>query len=278
MPMTNDIRQAAVAGMFYPAEKKVLSGTLRRLLDEAPPGKPGRAPVAIISPHAGYQYSGATAAHGFRLLDGLAVEDVVIVAPSHREYFDGVSVFSGRAYRTPLGELAVAEALRTELLAGDDLIEASTRGHGQEHAIEVQLPFVQSVLGKVRILPIVIGDQRREYCYHLGERLGRILAGKNSLMIASTDLSHYHTYDVAEALDKVVIDDIAAFDDERLMDDLLAERAEACGGGPAVAVLAASKRLGADSVQILAHCNSGDVTGDRLRVVGYLSAAVLRTA
>jgi AmmeMemoRadiSam system protein B len=133
------------------------------------------------------------------------------------------------------------------------------------------------VLRQTKILPIVMGDQRREYCFHLGKRLGAMLAGKNVLLIASTDLSHYYTYEVANDLDKIIIDNMAAFDYEQLMSDLETERSEACGGGPAVAALLGAKQLGADTVQILSHCNSGDVTGDHGRVVGYLSAAILRS-
>ena len=263
--------------MFYPAGKEDLAENIRSLFADVRLKSIEGRPVALISPHAGYQYSGLTAAHGYQLLRKQKFDAVVIVSPSHREYFDGISVYDGSAYKTSFGEMPVEERLRGELLAGDTILEASGRGHGQEHAIEVQLPFVQTMLGNVRIVPIVIGDQRREYCFHLGEKLGSVLSGKNVLLIASTDLSHYHSYDAALELDKVIIDDVAEFDYERVMEHLETEQTEACGGGPTVAVMLAAHRLGADRVEILAHCNSGDVTGDRQRVVGYLSAAILRT-
>ena len=232
--------------------------------------------VALIAPHAGYQYSGATAANGYKLLKERVFDSVVIVSPSHREYFDGISIYNGSAYNTPLGNLLIDERLREELVEGDTIIEVSHRGHRQEHAVEVQLPFIQKVLGEIKILPIVMGDQRREYCFHLGTKLSKILKEKNALLIASTDLSHYHPYAIAQALDRIIIMDVARFDYEQMMQDLEMERAEACGGGPTVAVLIAALKLGANRVEVLHHCNSGDITGDHSSVVGYMSAAVLR--
>ncbi|HMD13062.1 MAG TPA: AmmeMemoRadiSam system protein B, partial [Bacteroidota bacterium] len=144
-------------------------------------------------------------------------------------------------------------------------------------AVEVQLPFLQNVLPPFRFLPIVMGDQRKEYCVHLGKKLARILAGKHSLLIASTDLSHYHTYQQAKNLDHVFIHDVEIFDCEQLINHLDNETTEACGGGAAVAIMTAAKLLGANRIQTLNHCNSGDITGDHKRVVGYLSAAIVRT-
>ena len=272
------VRLPAVAGMFYPADAAMLRTEIAALLARTR-SRPGRAGtlVALVLPHAGYRYSGPTAAEAFRLLEGRTVETVVIVGPSHREYFRGISVYDGTAYRTPLGELPVNADLRAKLVRSDECISASSDGHRTEHAIEVQLPFLQSVLaGTPSILPIVMGDQRREYCAHLGARLAEVLAGTDSIMIASTDLSHYHPYGAAEALDREVIRSVEQFDEARLMDDLEEDRVEACGGGPTVAVLTASRLLGASRVEILDHRNSGDTSGDRHSVVGYLSAAITR--
>jgi AmmeMemoRadiSam system protein B len=232
--------------------------------------------VALIVPHAGYRYSGFTAAHAYRLLERSDWPTVVIVSPSHREYFDGISVYDGKAYRTPLGELVIDEELRDAVAGRQDLIEISDRGHGEEHAVEVHIPFLQHALGNPKILPIVMGDQRREYCYALGDRLASALKERPALLIASTDLSHFHPAEIAEALDAVVIGDIDRFDPDGLMDDLESKRAEACGGGPTVAVLRAASALGGNKTTILSRRNSGDVTLDRRRVVGYVSAAVVR--
>jgi AmmeMemoRadiSam system protein B len=267
-------RKCAVCGQFYPADVGELRENLRDLIARVELRKSSEGRIAgIIAPHAGYTYSGLTAAHGYSLLRELKYSTVVIVSPSHREYFDGISVYPGDSYSTPLGVVSVDEGLRERLLNRLPALKSSSAGHREEHAIEVQLPFLQFVLGDFRFLPIVMGDQKREYCYALGEALGIELNGEGALLVASTDLSHYHPSDAANRLDAVVIDDVGRFDFEGLMQDIEFQRTEACGGGPTVAVMLALKRLGAKRMSILHHCNSGDITGDSRQVVGYLSAA-----
>ncbi len=208
------------------------------------------------------------------MLVGNTFRTVVIISPSHREYFDGISVYSGDAYRTPLGDVEVDKELRQAVLQGQGSIVVSQFGHREEHAVEVQIPFLQEVLLSFKILPMVMGDQRREYCHLLGERLGEVLKAGDNLLVASTDLSHYYHYDVCRKLDSVFIDSVVNFDVEKLMRDLESERTEACGGGPAVAAMIAAKNLGATKSEVLHHCNSGDVTGNKSQVVGYLSAVL----
>jgi len=270
------IREPAVAGMFYPSDTAVLRKEVDHLLSRVQAKKIEGDLRGLISPHAGYVYSGFTAANGYKLLEGKQVETVVIISPSHREYFKGISVYPGSAYRTPLGVLEVDDKLRSELIQDGGVIVSSTLGHREEHAIEVQLPFLQRVLKDFKILPIVMGDQRHDYCTLLAERLGAVLAGRQAFLVASSDLSHYYPYEIACKLDRIVIDEVEEFDPVGLSRDLETRRAEACGGGPMVAMLLAAKKLGADATEILHYCNSGDVTGDREGVVGYLSAAVLR--
>ena len=272
----SDARPPAVAGMFYPSNPDKLRRTIQELLAEASVKKiPGEL-LALVCPHAGYKYSGLTAAHAYKLLLGTSYDTVIVVSPSHREIFDGASVYSGSAYQTPLGNLPVDDVLREEILRDSTVIHASLSGHRQEHAVEVQLPFLQLVLRDFKILPIVIGEQKRESCYHLGEKLAAAARGRKVLLVASTDLSHFYPAATAEKLDRVIIDDIAKLDHGRMMSDLETDRGEACGGGPAVAVMLAAKKLGANTATILHHSNSGDVTGDLREVVGYLSAAISR--
>jgi hypothetical protein len=204
-----------------------------------------------------------------------AYDAVVIVSPSHREYFDGISVYPGDGYSTPLGTVQINEELRTGLLNEFPPVVADVAGHRDEHAVEVQLPFLQEVLTHFSILPIVIGDQRREYCFGLGNALAGLLKGKNALLVASTDLSHYYPGEIASKLDEIMVEDVRSFNPESLMDHLESGRTEACGGGPTVAVMEALRHLGAKSMTILHHCNSGDVTGDYDQVVGYLSAVAV---
>jgi len=272
------VRPPAVAGLFYPVGKDSLAKTVKKLLGEARENITGDVPKrisGIISPHAGYLYSGYTAAHAYSLLHRNQFATVAIISPSHHEYFDGVSVFSGKAYSTPLGEIKINCETREKFLglAGDVAVK-STLGHGAEHAIEVQLPFLQSTLGDFELLPIVMGDQKREYCRVVGGALGNIASGSDVLIVASSDLSHYYDYDTANDMDKVCINDIMSLDPEILLSDIENRRCEACGGGPIASSLYASKNLGLNKVSLLNHCNSGDTSGDKSAVVGYLSAII----
>ncbi len=271
------VRPPAVAGMFYPLDGKALMRQVVELIERAKPKKNRGSLKALISPHAGYPYSGLTAAFGYKLLEGKKIDSVVIISPSHHEYFDGVSVYPGTAYKTPLGEVNIDLELRREILEHNRILTATIHGHREEHAIEVQLPFLQIVLEDFKLLPIVIGNQSQEICYKVGNLLGGVLKNKNALIIASTDLSHYHPYDVALELDRVAIDDIASFDYDKLLKDLDEQHTEACGGGPAAAAMIAAKKLGANKVDILHKCNSGDITGEKGGVVGYVSAALYKS-
>ncbi len=275
------VRPPAVAGLFYPDVPSILNAEIEKMFERSVDIIGDREIngeiKGIIAPHAGYMYSGQTAATAYSLLRGKRFDTVVVVSPSHREYFDGISIYDGKAYRTPLGEIEIDVDLAQLIVErGDGLIEFSSYGHRQEHAIEVHLPFLQKALGYFKLIPIVMGDQKADYCFRLGDILGEVLKERSVLLVASTDLSHYYPYDVALKFDKVVIDDVAKFSPEKLMDDLEQQRCEACGGGPTVAVMSAARKLGADKSEVLYYCNSGDVTGDRTGVVGYLSAVLFK--
>jgi len=268
------VRRAAVAGMFYPGSAAELAQEIDTLLQRAPRATLHGRPVALVAPHAGYIYSGPTAAAAYALLKGLEYSTVVVVSPSHREYFAGVSVYPGDAYETPLGRVPVDTALRDRLLAISEVVTSSAAGHGAEHAVEVHVPFLQKALGSFRFLPLVMGDQSRETCYALGEDLANVLRNESSLLVASTDLSHFYTALEAERRDGIVLGDLEKFEPERLMGDLEEGQAEACGGGPVVAVMIAARALGARRLRILSHTHSGQITGDCHSVVGYCSAVM----
>jgi hypothetical protein len=242
------------------------------MLDAAPDPRFQGKIRGLIVPHAGYVYSGPTAAHAYALVRGHTVETVVVISPSHRDYFEGVSVYPGDAYETPLGLVPVNAGLRDVLLRECPVVHASMAGHADEHALEVQLPFLQEALGTFSLLPLVIGNQVRDTCFTLGRALGRILDREATLLVASTDLSHFHPSSVARRLDQVVIDDLQQFDADRLMTDLESNMTEACGGGPTVALLVAAQAMGATHVRVLHHTDSGTITGDTHSVVGYLAA------
>ena len=268
------MRKPAVAGMFYPASPGELERTVRDLLEGVTVRvKPGRV-VGIIAPHAGYIYSGETAAQAYAQVRGQACTVVVVVAPSHREFFDGISVYPGDGYETPLGGIPIALELRDRLREALPGVLMSTQGHGTEHALEVQLPFLQCALETFALLPLVIGHQSREHCFGLGKALGEICTGMDVLLVASTDLSHFSPAAAALQLDAVVAADIAAFDPVQLMRDLEGGVGEACGGGPVAAVMTACDVLGARIPTILGRSHSGMVTGDHHSVVGYLAAVI----
>ena len=272
MKQSPAIRPCAVCGMFYPSDRGTIKEEVMAMLQQVRRAEPPGTVRGMISPHAGYAYSGFTAAHGFAFLQGSHYATVIIVSPSHREYFDGISISAGDGYATPLGVVMINKELREKLVNQSSHITISELGHGDEHAIEVQLPFLQLVLPEFTFLPVVLGDQKREYCFELGSALASVLQGEDYLLIASTDLSHYHSSGRANELDSVFIESVRKFDYEGLMSDLETGKTEACGGGPTVSVMFALSRLGVKSMNILHHCNSGDVSGEKNRVVGYLSA------
>jgi hypothetical protein len=282
-----DIRAPAVAGMFYPEDAVDLRRNIATLLETAAPQLPDKTIVAAIAPHAGYIYSGPVAAYTFKTLQAryptgaapppatdLFSPTVVIIAPSHREAFPYISVFTGRAYLTPLGEVPVAQDFAEALAAADEYIMADWRGHLSEHALEVELPFLQVIWPQFRLVPVVMGQQDWELCKLLGEHLAKLARATPALILASSDLSHYHPYDDAVEIDARFIEYLRAFDPETLHYALEEEVCQACGGGPVVAAMIAAKALGADTVDILRYQNSGDTSGDRSAVVGYLAATL----
>ena len=276
------VRQPAVAGQFYPASPEELRHMIDGFLAQATvPAIEGDV-VALVAPHAGYIYSGKVAAHSYALLKGRKIGRVVVVAPSHFEGFAFNSVYSGDAYATPLGNVAVDKEFAAKLAKLSPLIKLSTRGHiptqqQGEHALEVELPFLQSVLGEFKLVPIVMGDQNYETERALGVALAKMIRGTDTLIVASSDLSHYHTYDEASQMDHKTLKAIEQWDYLSLSENLERRVWEACGGGPIVATMIAAERLGAKKAQILKYANSGDETGDHSRVVGYGAVALIKS-
>ncbi len=271
------IRQPAVSGLFYPDDPTLLGLNIDGMLEDVQDLRISGTPVAVVSPHAGYAYSGPTAATAYAALRQRRFSTAVIISPSHREYFHGISVYDGDAYRTPLGLVNVDVELRGKLLEHRGIIKASELGHRDEHAVEVQVPFLQRINPDVKILPIVMGDQRPDYCRVLGQVLADILRDRDAVMIASSDLSHFHGQEDAKELDAIAARHIREGQPNKLLEDLENHQCEACGGGPIAAVMTAASLLGADRSAVLHQCTSGDVTGDTTRVVGYLSAVFTRS-
>ncbi len=276
--MREEVRKPAVAGSFYPGDNKTLSRQVGDYLSKAVKEEVAGEIVALVSPHAGYMYSGLVAAHAFKVVEGMKFDAVVILAPSHRFPFQGASVYDLGGYETPLGVLPIEKELCQKLKSESNLIQVLPRAHSQEHSLEVQLPFLQEVLGKFSLVPMVMGSQDYHSCEAVGKAIAQTVKGKRVLLVASTDLSHYHPYDRAVQLDRIILDDIQAFDAQKLSRDLDSGKGEACGGGPVVAVMVAAKELGANRAKVLKYMNSGDVTGDRSGVVGYGAAVFFRNS
>ena len=193
----------------------ILRKNIEEFLEQARVPEPKGIIRALISPHAGYIYSGFTAAHAYKMIKGSKYDCVIVVGPSHREYFNGVSIYPGDAYETPLGTIPINNEIREELLKRKWAIIASDAGHRSEHSIEVQLPFLQSVLGDFSFVPIIMGDQRKQLCNELADAIVKVVAAnRNILLVASSDLSHYHPYDEAVMLDNLVINELEKFNSE----------------------------------------------------------------
>jgi AmmeMemoRadiSam system protein B len=267
------VRPPAVAGMFYDDSSVTLRKFVDELLEQARIPEIKGTVKAVVSPHAGYVYSGFTAAHAYKLLRGQKYDCVIAVGPSHREYFDYVSIYEGDAYETPLGEVQINNDVRSELLKDEKFIVSSNAGHRSEHSIEVQLPFLQRVLGEFSFVPIIMGDQHSQLCSILANAIVRVATNRNILLVASSDLSHYHSYNEAVRLDKKVIDEIESFNPDKFINKLEEKSFEACGGGPVATIMKSAKQLGVNHSSVLHYCNSGDITGDKSAVVGYLAAA-----
>lgn len=268
------IRESVIAGTWYPGNPERLTREIRGYLSRARvPNLKGRL-VGLIAPHAGYMYSGPVAAHAYKLLEDRPFSRVVVVAPSHRAYFHGASIYHLGGYRTPLGVVPLDRDVVDGLLKRKDLFSYVPQAHAQEHSLEIQLPFLQVVLKDFRLTPILLGDVSSSDCRAMAEALAQVIGDRQVLLVASTDLSHYYSYDEAKRLDGRVLELVERFQPDALHAALQRRECEACGAGPMVSVLYAARALGATAARVLHYANSGDVTGDTRGVVGYMAAAL----
>lgn len=278
------VREPAVAGQFYPSDPGELSATVRDALAHAASEcaeetQESERLVALLAPHAGYVYSGRVAGAAYRRLAPRSFRRVIVIAPSHRIPMPGSSIYDRGAYRTPLGLVPVDEDLAERLLRlGGGEIAVEPELHRREHSLEVQLPFLQVALGDFLLTPVVMGSQRELHIDRLADAVaaavGELAPGERVLLVASTDLSHYHEDARARALDGVLLEDVERFDDAALVAHLDSGACEACGGGPLVATMRAARSLGAERAAICAYATSADASGDFREVVGYAAAAM----
>ncbi|MGE0453798.1 MAG: AmmeMemoRadiSam system protein B [Vicinamibacteria bacterium] len=269
------VRRAAVAGSWYPGTASAIVREVEAYLAAARlSAVPGRL-VGVVAPHAGLRYSGPVAAHAYGLLRGRRELTAVLAGPSHRVAFRGCAVYARGAWQTPLGTLPIDEELAAVLLDAAAGVQDAPEPHRDEHSLEMQLPFLQHLVPGLRIVPVMLGSQTRPEVDALAERLAHAVGRRTDVvLVASSDLSHYHPAPAANRLDALVVRDVERFDADGLMARLEDSWEHACGGGAIVAVMRASRALGADRATLLRYADSGDAgEHDKSRVVGYMAAA-----
>jgi len=265
------VRHSVIAGQWYPGDPRALRAMMDGFLNKVAAVPLDGELVGLIVPHAGYVYSGQVAAYAYSQLQTHRFPRVVIVSPVHRMYVGSLAMTDKAYYETPLGLVRVDKELVQALATR---VEINRVSQDMEHSLEIQLPFLQHVMGDFSLTPIMMGDQDRDSAVELGHALAEVIGQEQILLVASTDLSHFHRYDEAVRLDERVIQNIADYDPDGLSRTLAGEEGEACGGGPVIAVMRAAQVLKANRAVVLKYMNSGDVTGDHSSVVGYAAAAL----
>jgi AmmeMemoRadiSam system protein B len=276
------VRPSPIAGAWYEGDPQALARAVDAYLDRAElPELPGEV-VAVVAPHAGHVYSGPVAGYAFAPVRGRSIDLAAVISPMHQPYYDPLLTTAHQAYGTPLGSVpvdldsvaALDERLKTSLGYG-----LSRVAYDQEHSLEIELPFLQCALnGEFKLLPVMVRTQSAKVSRQLGKDLAEVLRGRNALLVASTDLSHFYNQKTAEGYDAEMLRRIESFDPDEVFRAEMENKGYACGLGALAAVLWAAKDLGADSVKILRHATSGDATGDYASVVGYGAAVVTKTA
>lgn len=277
---TTDIRPSPLAGQWYPADSDALAESIDGYLAQADiPEIPGEI-LAVVTPHAGHRYSGLVAGYAFSALQGLDPELVVIASPMHQPHFKPILTTGHDAYHTPLGDVPVdhtALEFVKQAFQEKSGVDISSVRNDTEHSVEIELPFLQQVIPTgFTLLPLMIRDQDQGLIRALGEALGDLLASRDGLLVASTDLSHFYSAEKARQLDQTIIDAILDLDPEAIYEAEEQKTGFACGKGGLAAVMWAAKQLGANQAHHLKYGHSGDVTGDNTRVVGYESAVLTR--
>jgi len=278
-PSFAEVKKADLAGSWYPASEKTLKAQLNSYLEQSIPPQIDGQVIALIAPHAGYLYSGSVAAYGFNAIRELNLETVIIVGFSHKRYFDGIAVLDEDGLETPLGIAKIDKNITRELINQNKKIFNYPVAFKDENSVEMELPFIQMTAKNANIVLIAIGVPSFENIKILGEVLHEVLKDKdNFLLVASTDMSHYLSYEAANKLDEKTIGLIEEFDSEKLFkESSTGDAGLMCGYGAVCATMIASKMLGGDKIEILKYANSGDTAGDKSYVVGYLSAAIIKS-
>ncbi len=269
------IKKADLAGKWYSASASQLKDELASYLSQAPAPKIRGRILGLVSPHAGYAYSGPVAASAFKAVEGLEDRTVFVVGFTHRKSFDGIAVFGGSGVSTPLGTLAVDTAAGLALTRLDPKIRVLDEAFADENSVEMILPFIQQTLVRPKAVLLAIGNQSYENCQILGRALATLLKDRtDALLVASSDMSHYLPYDQAVRIDKATSELVAGMNPDQLYSGSReAGHQLLCGISAVCATMIACRTLGADRFELLDRRNSGDISGDRSAVVGYMSGA-----
>lgn len=279
-------RFPAVAGSFYSSNKPDLVRQIEHCFkSEIGPGSIPRVHeggerkiVGVVSPHAGYMYSGPVAAHSFFALaiDGRP-KTFIIIGPNHTGYGSGVSIMINGTWRTPLGDVEVDNEIGKLIVEKSDIIDIDDEAHFYEHSVEVQIPFLQYIYGcSFKIIPIVMMLQGLRESIEIGKVLGEVCKNKDAVIIASSDFTHYEPYQIACKKDKEAIKRIIELDQEAFYNVINNLNISVCGPGPIMTLITAAKAISPSKAVLLKYANSGDITGDRSSVVGYASIAVYK--
>ncbi|NIS38598.1 AmmeMemoRadiSam system protein B [Candidatus Saccharibacteria bacterium] len=273
MPNRDQVRPVGVAGEFFPLNKDRLESKISFLLENAPQLSFPRPIRAMIVPHAAYTYSGGVAARAFRQIMHHHYELIVVIALSHSEKYAYTSLYPGKAFQTPLGNIALDVNFIDQLVTVNSDILLSVTGFApSEHTIEVHLPFLMWMAHRAKLVPMMMGMQESDVIQSVYTALSEALKNKNFLIIASSDLSHYHPDEKARTLDQVVMENVEHFAPDQLYVDIKKRKCEMCSYGPTIVAMKVAKALGATEGRLLLYRNSGDINGDLDKVVGYLSA------
>lgn len=268
----NTIRKSVIAGSWYPGNPSILKKNIESFFESVPDLALSAEIVGLIAPHAGYVYSGQVAANAYKLIRGKKYDVVVVIGPSHRVAFNGVSVFSRGGYETPLGVVPIAEEFAQKIKNASKITTDIPEAHRQEHSVEIQIPFLQVALGEFPFVPLVIGNQNMDTCQELAAAIYETVRDKKILIVGSSDLSHFYNYNTAKKMDAVALGYMKNCDAVGLLQAMEDGKVEACGGGPMAVTMLVAHMMKADKAHLLKYANSGDVTGDKSSVVGYASA------
>ena len=280
MNKTNSVRPSPIAGTWYSANPNLLRETVADYIDTATlPDLPGEV-VALVAPHAGYQYSGVVAGHAFKAVKGNTYETVAVISPMHQYHPKPILTSAHRAYRTPLGDIPLAEEKLAEINNALDVkfkLRLTAVANDQEHSLEIELPFLQCALkNNFNLIPLMLRDQTHQTANQLGQVLAEVLKGESCLMVASSDLSHFYSEDTAKQLDGTVLQALENFSPDSLFELKNQNQGHACGMAAIAAVLWAARDLGGTNVTLLMYDTSATTSGDKTSVVGYGAAAITR--